>query len=236
MTEQFGDRSHETIINHVIAGFLRDRAGLSAVAETLRPRARPDIIVRLDSGPVVVETEVDPARMVDADALSRLGMEVDGHGVHNVFAVSVPIQLRDVPQAFLPHPGGDGVGVQAVGLVHAPGAPTALSGPARVDFVDRLADPYQMLSEAAAIVPCTFNAPMPLVAETVRLRVQLLPTFRRARATPVAEFASRFIQCYGYMDPLVGIDTESDHNFPPRKGWAGADRALLDLSTRTCSY
>lgn len=128
------------------------------------------------------------------------------------------------------------MGVQAVGLVHAPGAPTALSGPARVDFVDRLADPYQMLSEAAAIVPCTFNAPMPLVAETVRLRVQLLPTFRRARATPVAEFASRFIQCYGYMDPLVGIDTESDHNFPPRKGWAGADRALLDLSTRTCSY
>ena len=106
---------------------------------------------------------------------------------------------------FLPHPGGDGVGVQAVGLVHAPGAPTALSGPARVDFVDRLADPYQMLSEAAAIVPCTFNAPMPLVAETVRLRVQLLPTSRRARATPVAEFASRFIQCYGYMDPLVGL-------------------------------
>ena len=72
------DRSHESVINDTLARFLRERCGLSAVAETLHNGRRPDIIVRLPEDPVVLETELEPARTVEADALSRLGMELDG--------------------------------------------------------------------------------------------------------------------------------------------------------------
>ena len=34
----------------------------------------------------------------EADALSRLGMEIDGLVVQNVFAVSVPERIRSAPQ------------------------------------------------------------------------------------------------------------------------------------------
>lgn len=40
------DRSHESIINDALARVLRERAVLNTAAETLRERARPDIIVR----------------------------------------------------------------------------------------------------------------------------------------------------------------------------------------------
>ena len=50
------DRSHESIINDALARFLRERCGLSSVAETLHDGKRPDIIVRLSSGPVVLES------------------------------------------------------------------------------------------------------------------------------------------------------------------------------------
>ena len=60
------DRSHESIINDALARVLRDRCNLQAVAETLRAGKRPDIVVRLAEGPVVVETEVDSARTVEA--------------------------------------------------------------------------------------------------------------------------------------------------------------------------
>ena len=88
------DRSHESIINDTLARFLRERCGLSAVAETLHDGRRPDIIVRLSDGPLIVETELEPALTVEADALSRLGMEIDGQKVQNVFAVTVPGRLR----------------------------------------------------------------------------------------------------------------------------------------------
>ena len=92
------DRSHETIINDTLARVLRERLGLNAVAETLRERARPDIIVRLENRVVVIETELEPALTVEADALARLGMEIDGLVAQNVFAVSVPAQLRSTSQ------------------------------------------------------------------------------------------------------------------------------------------
>ena len=92
------DRSHESIINDTLARLLRDECGLSAVAETLRPGARPDIIVRSEHTVVVVETELEPAPTVEADALARLGMEIDGQRVENVFAVTVPGQIRSTPQ------------------------------------------------------------------------------------------------------------------------------------------
>ena len=92
------DRSHESIINDALARFLRERCGLHAVAETLHGGRRPDIIVRLSEGPVILETEFKPALTVEADALSRLGMEIDGPRVQNVFAVTVPENLRSTPQ------------------------------------------------------------------------------------------------------------------------------------------
>ena len=95
------DRSHETIINDALARVMRERLGLNAVAETLRQGARPDIIVRLEGRVVVVETELEPALTVEADALSRLGMEIDGLVVQNVFAVSVPGQIRSTNQQHL---------------------------------------------------------------------------------------------------------------------------------------
>ena len=92
------DRSHESIINDTLARFLRERCGLSAVAETLHDGRRPDIIVRLSEGPVIIETELEPALTVEADALSRLGMEIDNRRVQNVFAVTVPERLRSTSQ------------------------------------------------------------------------------------------------------------------------------------------
>ena len=83
------DRSHESVINDTLARFLRERCGLSAVAETLHDGRRPDIVVRLPAGSVILETELEPALTLEADALSRLGMEIDGQRVQNVFAVTV---------------------------------------------------------------------------------------------------------------------------------------------------
>ncbi len=95
------DRSHESVINDTLARFLRERCSLSAVAETLHDGRRPDIIVRLPEGPVILETELEPALTVEADALSRFGMEIDGRGVQNVFAVTVPEALRSTSQRHL---------------------------------------------------------------------------------------------------------------------------------------
>ena len=74
---------------------------MSAVAETLHDGRRPDIIVRLSEGPVILETELEPALTVEADALSRLGMEIDSRRVQNVFAVTVPGRLRSTSQRHL---------------------------------------------------------------------------------------------------------------------------------------
>ena len=102
MTTSTTDRSHESIINDALARVLRERCNLpSAAAETLRAGKRPDIVVRLAEGPVVVETEVEPARTVEADALSRLGMDIGGQEVQNVFAVAVPESLRSTSQRHL---------------------------------------------------------------------------------------------------------------------------------------
>ncbi len=95
------DRSHESIVNDALARLLRERVGLSAAAETLHGGLRPDIIVRLTDSVVIIEVEIEPALTVEADALARLGMEIDGRKVQNVFAVTVPGQLRSTSQARL---------------------------------------------------------------------------------------------------------------------------------------
>ena len=95
------DRSHESVINDTLARFLWERCSLSAVAETLHDGRRPDIMVRLLEGPVILGIELEPALTVEADALSRLGMEIDGRRVQNVFAVTIPGRLRSTSQQHL---------------------------------------------------------------------------------------------------------------------------------------
>ncbi len=94
-------RTHESIINETLSRLLRERLGLSTAAETLHGRARPDIIVRRPEGPVVLEVELEPAATVDADALARLGLEIDGQPVQTAFAVTVPGRLRAISQQYL---------------------------------------------------------------------------------------------------------------------------------------
>ena len=50
---------------------------------------------------MVLEVELEPAATVDADALARLGLEIDGHTVQNAFAVAVPGQFRQTDQRHL---------------------------------------------------------------------------------------------------------------------------------------
>ena len=95
------DRSHESVINDALARLLRERVGLTTAAETLHGRARPDILVRRADGPIVLEVELEPAATVDADALARLGLEIDGQPVQTAFAVTVPERLRQTDQRHL---------------------------------------------------------------------------------------------------------------------------------------
>lgn len=95
------DRTHESVINSALAQLFQERFGLSAVAETLHEGRRPDVLIRLPQGPVIIEVEVAPARTVEADALSRLGLLIDGKPVQNVYAVKVPSQLRTADQSRL---------------------------------------------------------------------------------------------------------------------------------------
>lgn len=101
MPVPYADRNHESIINDKLAALFRDKVGLQASAETIRLGGRPDIVVRTTEGPVVVEVEFEPARTLEADALSRLGMEIDGLKVQIAFAVAIPEVIRTVPQEHL---------------------------------------------------------------------------------------------------------------------------------------
>ena len=94
-------RTHESVINDALARVLRERLGLTTAAESMFGRARPDIVLRRDDGPVVLEVELAPAPTVDADALARLGLEIDGQPVQNAFAVAVPGQFRQTDQRHL---------------------------------------------------------------------------------------------------------------------------------------
>jgi len=94
-------RTHEVVINVALARVLRERLGLTTVAEEMLGRSRLDIVLRRDGAPVVLEVEIEPAPTVDADALARLGLEIDGQPVQNTFAVTVPGQFRQTDQRHL---------------------------------------------------------------------------------------------------------------------------------------
>lgn len=95
------DRNYESTVNDALARLLRERMNLNAASETLHGR-RPDIIVRLQNRAVILELEIEPARTVEQDALSKLNMPIDGRPVQNVFAITAPIQLRTTEQRHLP--------------------------------------------------------------------------------------------------------------------------------------
>ena len=62
------------------------------------PAAQPDIVIAHPGGaPVIVETEVSPARTVEADARSRLGrfLEATDEVIENTVAVRMPETLRE---------------------------------------------------------------------------------------------------------------------------------------------
>lgn len=94
-------RTHESVINVALAEVLRKRLGLTTAAEEMLGRSRPDIVLRRDVAPVVLEVEIEPAPTVDADALARLGLEIDGQPVQNTFAVAIPGQFRQTDQRHL---------------------------------------------------------------------------------------------------------------------------------------
>ena len=62
------------------------------------PAAKPDIVIAHPGGaPVIVETEVSPARTVEVEARSRLGrfLEATDEAIENTVAVRMPDRLRD---------------------------------------------------------------------------------------------------------------------------------------------
>ena len=102
----------EHTINDVLAQSLRSRKASwretgvvqSEVLGAFRNSRRPDILI-LDAGvsPVIVETEVEPALTVEADARSRLGEVVSqtGKTVLTSVAVRLPLELRSLSSSAL---------------------------------------------------------------------------------------------------------------------------------------
>ena len=82
----------------------RDHAGAEQQGVVRETAQRPDIVIRPPDGiAVVLETEFEPARSVEADAQARLGqfLQYNGDRVEQTIAVRVPSELRQVPQADL---------------------------------------------------------------------------------------------------------------------------------------
>jgi hypothetical protein len=97
-------RQTEPSINNALGGLLQGMMGSAAVrSENVRaivdhPGLQPDIIVtEAGRAPVIVEAEIEPARSVEAEARSRLGLEVvDGRRtVEAVIALRYPEAVAD---------------------------------------------------------------------------------------------------------------------------------------------
>ena len=101
-------RNTEIVINAELANALcrrhpRWEAGGAVIAEATGvllgdPAAQPDILILHPGGtPVILETEVSPARTVEDEARSRLGkyLEATDEVIENTVAVRMPAGLRD---------------------------------------------------------------------------------------------------------------------------------------------
>ncbi len=107
-------KNDEHTLNTALAGCLRDKspawkppgAVTSESLDSLEGGGRPDILVTpADTPPVVVETEVEPARTVEKDAEERLERRLKSTGTPIRYAVAVrlPDELRDAPESDLPY-------------------------------------------------------------------------------------------------------------------------------------
>ncbi len=97
-----GIRQQERIVNVELARLLRERCSLDAQAEVIIDGRQPDVlIVREDGIAVIIESEFVPARSVNDDALSKLGLPVNGRPTGVTFAVRLPGDLRNVDQEHL---------------------------------------------------------------------------------------------------------------------------------------
>ena len=107
-------RTSEKVLNGALAAALngchprwRVEAEQSGVVRGA-PGRSPDLVITAGDGPaaapVVIETEYEPARTVEADAVARLGSVLAGSGqtVEQAVAVAVPEALRRAPQRDLP--------------------------------------------------------------------------------------------------------------------------------------
>ncbi len=107
-------RTSEKVLNGALAAALngchprwRVEAEQSGVVRGA-PGRSPDLVITAGDGPasapVVIETEYEPARTVEADAAARLGSVLAGSGqtVEQAVAVAVPEALRRAPQRDLP--------------------------------------------------------------------------------------------------------------------------------------
>ena len=100
-TTSNNDRSHESIINDNLARFLREQCNLCAAAETLHDGKRPDIIVRLPEGVIILETELEPALTGGSRCSLPYRYGDWRKGVQNVLAVTVPGRFRSISQQYL---------------------------------------------------------------------------------------------------------------------------------------
>ena len=103
----------EHTFNSALAAALRDRNPRWREPDALQAEPvgilaggkRPDVLVHEDGGsPVVVETEFLPARTVEADAKSRLGVAIPAANrtIEHAIALRAPESLRRVSQHALP--------------------------------------------------------------------------------------------------------------------------------------
>lgn len=95
----------EVVLNTYLAELLRD-CGLSAEAETIQNRKRPDLVIkRADGKKIYLETEFVPALTADEDAKNRARAVAENSGEDRpqalVFAVKMPANLRKISQANL---------------------------------------------------------------------------------------------------------------------------------------
>lgn len=102
MTISSSIRQQERIVNSELARLLRERCNLDAQAEVIIDGRQPDVLVmHPNHGPIIIETEFEPARSVNDDALAKLGLKVYGTPTLVTFAVTLPQELKFIRQQHL---------------------------------------------------------------------------------------------------------------------------------------
>jgi len=107
----------------------------------------------------------------------------------------------------------DRMGIQAIALARADGAPAARGGEPAGDLVDHFAGGRKVLGEAAAQEPGSFDRPGPL-GPLASPAEELGPRGRGVRERPLAldpVLADR----HRLVDPLVRVDADPDHPIAP---------------------